>query len=323
MKIKTLAKVLVSAAIVVFLLLFAKLDRVSAAAATMDPYLLALAAFLVVPMLLVSFVKWQLLLRSSDIKIPFIESRRIYLIGIFFSLITPSKIGTLIKFYYLKKDHGTPSGLAFSLSLMDKMFDVVVVVIAGAAGILLFSGPGHALSEVPIIVGIAFVAVFLSLFLSRGAFMKVMTPLIARMGFAAKFLSVKKLDAKQAASDIYAPFGTLKRKPAHLLGVIFFLLLFWVFYGMQMILLAASLGTYISPLTAFLAVCTGTLIGLIPVTIGGIGTRDATLVYIMSIIGISMENGILISLLLFALTQVVMALLGGIAYAASGKKEKI
>src|SRR3989344_99172 len=58
--------------------------------------LVAVAALLVtVPVILFRVTRWQLILRASEVRLPFTEVFRISLIGLFFSVITPSKLGDL------------------------------------------------------------------------------------------------------------------------------------------------------------------------------------------------------------------------------------
>ncbi|MBN1896582.1 MAG: flippase-like domain-containing protein [Candidatus Aenigmarchaeota archaeon] len=322
MGIKHLGKLLFSVSIIALLLWLANPEKVAESTASADIILLLLAAAITIPMLVMSFVRWHFFLKASDVEMKLTESSKIYMIGMFFSLVTPSKLGSLVRFYYLKRDHNVASGSAFSLSMIDKLFDIAVIVAVSSTGALMFTGITVAVIPAPLIVGIAVTLVLGYILLSRRAFVSVLSFILSRVGFAAKLFNVKKIESEKTADNIYKPIGALRRKPRYLILVTVLSFAYWFTYGIQLSLLAASFGFSIEPQISFLVVCMGTLAGMLPLTAGGIGTRDAMIVYLLAILGLQYETGVVISILIFVITHLVISVSGGLVYIFHGTKKK-
>jgi len=318
---KTAAKIIFSSVLIAALIMLVRFDKAAEALSTINMQLFITATLLVVPLMFSAFARWKLLLMSNGVEVPFKPASLIYMIGMFFSFITPSKIGTLVKFYYLKKNYSIPSGVSFSLALMDKIFDLLIVATVTVTGLFVFSGlSSGALSYLPLLSAVVIIALFFVLFLSKSAFMKVMVPLMSRLKFAGRFFRMGSIDEKKAASDVYEPFSVLRKKHGYLAGVLFFSALYWVIFAAQLTLLMASFGLTIGIITALLIACTSSAVSFIPVSVGGIGTRDASLVYLLSLFGVVYEKAILVSILLFLITQFIMMIAGGLTYMLSGLK---
>jgi uncharacterized membrane protein YbhN (UPF0104 family) len=54
------------------------------------------------------------------------------------------------------------------------------------------------------------------------------------------------------------------------------------------------------------------VVTLIPATVGGLGVREAAVVYLMSALGVPSVDALTLSLLTFAITVVAIGMLGGI-----------
>ncbi len=61
---------------------------------------------------------------------------------------------------------------------------------------------------------------------------------------------------------------------------------------------------------------------MLPVTAGGIGTRDAMIVYLLSFLGLQYETGIVISILIFVISHLVISISGGLVYILYGSRRK-
>ena len=68
-----------------------------------DLFFLFIALVFVFIAMIIQTFKWFAIAVFQDIKVPFLEAFKINLIGNFYGLVTPSKIGTVIRAEYLKK----------------------------------------------------------------------------------------------------------------------------------------------------------------------------------------------------------------------------
>ena len=117
-----------------------------------------------------------------------------------------------------------------------------------------------------------------------------------------------KADWKQSFHSFYDNMPTLPELLAPLLLTI----LNWVLIYTQSFIVARSLSINISyPIFIFL-VSLGTIAGLLPITVSGLGTREAALVALFDKFGVVPQKIIAMSLIGLVLTSYAPALLGGL-----------
>ena len=76
----------------------------------------------------VSAIKFHRLLLKIGINIPFMDSLKIFLSGIFMGM-TPGATGVIIKSYFLKKNHGTPISSSFPILLVERWTEVLAILL--------------------------------------------------------------------------------------------------------------------------------------------------------------------------------------------------
>jgi len=318
MKTKTAIKLVFGVLVMLVLFLSIGLDKVASSIWSINIPLFLLAVLVIVPLAFTGSMKWWLILRSSGVPASIGFACRTFLIGGFFSFITPSKVGSLSKFYYVKKHYGTPSSTSFSLAFMDKVFDMFVVLAIASSGAYALSILSSIWLQAALVI-VLFMLIFLVLaFSSRRFFVAIATPVLSKLRFLGRALKIGDPNPAKIANQLYDPFSCLRNKPHYFIGIASASVLYWVIYGLQLTILVFALGASLGPMTGILMACIGTAVGLVPVTIDGIGTREATLVYLLSLSGISLEAGIAAAAVLFALTHVA-SLAGGVAYLADPK----
>src|SRR5690349_10940307 len=105
-----LLQICVSAALLYLLLRQVDLARLLAIWGGIDRPLLALALALQLGGVLISALKWWLLLRAAGYNAPYLWTVRIYMIGQFFSNFLPTQIGgDAVRVYYLTRRIGQPA----------------------------------------------------------------------------------------------------------------------------------------------------------------------------------------------------------------------
>ncbi len=253
-------------------------------------YFLA-AVILILPLLFLLTLKWKAVIDSSGIKISFWKISRFFAKGLFLGLITPSKAGEFYRAKYLSESSGKSLGLSFFTVFWIKLADLIAMVLIGGVGALsLFFWFGDSRFR---LLGILFllsvsIAVY---FLAR----KKMAKNIFKF-FASFLVPAFCRDSVDCfLDDFYGGFDKLDYKT---LGKIFVLEI--ATYAATVgacYLVALSLGISVPFWYLFLVNALIALIVTLPVSVFGLGTREAGYILFFSFLGISPESAVLFSLL--------------------------
>jgi hypothetical protein len=101
--------------------------------------LLCLMTFLV--MVYIKGIRWSYLLKMQGETYSVWNCFLIYMGSLFWGNVTPGRVGDFIKVFYLQEDLKMPMGKAMPSVLVDRVFDLYLLLILGGAGILLYPMP--------------------------------------------------------------------------------------------------------------------------------------------------------------------------------------
>lgn len=314
----TIIKIIVTAGLVLGLLIFSGLESVLEAVVTMDPLLLVLSLSLTPPTMLFRFVRWNYMLNASHVHVPFSEIARIYCIGFFFGTITPSKIGNLVKFHYLKKHYQVQRSTALSLSLMDRIFDIMIV-----AGIALV-GFVFLLAALPntLLLGTFIILLFVLMILmfTERIFKMAARFVVARLHLFKSVFKKGEFDTNAITDHLYQPVKEIKRL-RYLLPILFLSALIWFLVGWQTSLILDAMGSPVGITRALAFIAIGTLVGLLPITLSGLGIREGAFAFLLTTAGIPLNIGVVASLIAFLLGHLPPAVFGAAVYLLYRKKQ--
>ncbi|MBM3304013.1 MAG: flippase-like domain-containing protein [Candidatus Aenigmarchaeota archaeon] len=315
MKKISIIKITASTVILALLLYFIDVGKIVSTLAEADPLLILLALVITPVSMALRFIRWNSITNLSGIRISMKETARVYMIGFFFGTITPSKLGDLLKFRYLNRDHGVPNGMAFSLSVLDRIFDLIVIIAVGSAALSIVYGSSELLSVALVVItfGVLLYAVF-----SRRIFKRLSYFFLSNFSFMGRLLGMKgDIDKESIFESLYKPFQTLKRSPSRVVAQTAMSFVIWLTVGIQAFLIFLALGVSVEFFPAFAMLCFATLVSLLPFTISGLGTREASMVFLFALLGVAADKTISMSLLYFVIGQIIVAVAGGVVYAAS------
>lgn len=245
---------------------------------------------------LLGILKWRILINSQDLKIPFGILVRAYLKGLFLGVITPGKLGEFWKTKYLTKAVNISPGKAFYTVLMDRLMDVMIMVMVGTVGVINFLLLNRIEGGWLLISLILLLAVFIAYFLIKkektekflGFFLRFFVPasLKERMGsFLDEFFKgMNRLDFRLFLKLVICGFSYYS------ISVLFYYFL------------ALSLGIPIAFFQLFLIIALVWLVLIIPITILGIGTREASYIFFFAILNIKIPLAVAFSALILAVT---------------------
>jgi len=261
---------------------------------------LILAAALALPILLNKTWCWNYIKRKQGIKYNLKDSFLMYCSGIYVGTLTPGRMGEVIKALYLKKD-GYSMGRSLVSIALDRISDLVSLVAFILLSSLFFITVFQKqilILVLGIIIFILLFVIFLKIGLIKWFFKKMFYVFIPE-----KYRKSWKINFQDFIDD----FKIYKLKNY----IIIFLIsiLSWFFYYLQTYILSKAINIDVPFLYLAITVTTAGLITLIPVSVAGIGTRDAALILLLAPFSIFREQAILFSALIL-LMSLFAALVG-------------
>lgn len=266
-----------------------------------NPLLIIAAIAMLAPMYAVKGWKWKGLIKMEGTDYPLRRSISVYWIGIFVGVLTPGRLGDFIKVFYLKKEKSMPFSKSFTTVFMDRLSDVILLLVTALISMYSFSiffGQLRALLISSAIILALVILIFVRKDITKNVLWKFADCLVPKS---------RRGSVKKAFSQVYRSVVSLgARDVAFIAATTIF---YWTLFFVQMHVLALALGIDISFPYTVICVSISTVFTMIPVSISGIGTRDAVFVLIFSAIGLSSEAAIGFSLMIL-FTQLLTAFIG-------------
>lgn len=235
-----------------------------------DPLWMAVSLAMVVPLTLLT--AWRLQqLAPAQARLGFAEANRLILAASVLNVVLPSKLGDIAKAYFMRDRGGLAGPLALSLVVFEKTCDMLSLLVWCVFGLLAFPLEGWLFDALTISVagGLAAGVLLLASRGFAGAFFR----LAARI--AAGRLREKVVRLEGAWDEMHDHFWG---NPAQAARVAATSLVTWFFHLLQIWLFTWAVRADV-PFLANLALAPlAILAGLLPLTLAGVGTRDAAIV---------------------------------------------
>lgn len=257
-----------------------------------DVLLFAAACAMAVPLALAKGWRWVHIVRAQGIELPLRQAIGIYSAGMLAGAVTPGKVGDLLKAYFLV-ERGADMGTSVAATVLDRLVDVGLVGLLALCGVVLLPG-----TPASVLVGLVAAA---ALGLAATAVVVWCPGLLERL--------LGRWQGARWADRAIEEFGTFRRAfravgprwwPVVAVGTV----AGWVPYYAAAWLCARALGLALSPVHLVAAVSVAAMLAMVPVTVAGAGTRDATFVVLLGTQGVSADAAVGLSTLVLA-TMVV------------------
>jgi len=303
--------VLVGIALFAFILLNLNLSKLLAILSNANPLFFVFALILALLTGIFKGVKWKQVIRAHDSDFPMRKCIKVFFIGYFISIFTPARIGDFARAFYLQKN--TKSlGKALSTIFMDRLIDVGVLFAFACVAIIAFALLFNVV-VIPLNALFAVIVVFIiavMLFLRKNFVGKVVRPFF-------NMLAPQKHKEKLKLSfhDFYDSFSEALRKRKKLIAFAVAIALFdWLISISFAYMLILSLNLQVPVAFVFLLVPIASLLDLLPISISGIGTRDAAFIFLFGFYSIAAETAVAYSLLFLFAGYWFSALLGVVLF---------
>jgi len=245
---------------------------------------LLLAVLMTIPFFTIKISRWVFILKKVGINYSFFNAVKTYGAGLFAGQVTPGQMGELIRSVFMARQ-GYDLSLTIGTVILERLFDLLLLLILAVPGITIFLDKeiGFYLYG-SIILVLSFIVVYL----------------ICKKIKAIDFLLSKPFFNK-ILSKIKINFDYLKNiiTDKQSLGlVISMTILAFIINIIRFYLLAMALSIDIPIVHFIFGIAFVSIIGLLPISVAGIGTRDAAMVLFFSASGQSPEQAIAFSMLI-------------------------
>ena len=249
--------------IAIFFIIFTKIGFYSVVDVLLHAniFYLLIALLLLFAILLITAKRWQTILETMGYNFGYKECFNLIMAAFPLTSITPSKSGDVIKAYYLKDK--IPASKTVGSVITERMFDLFTLV--------LFSLIGMTFCEKYELAGVAFVILvcIIAMFL------------LTRAGFNFR-LPIKSSWNEKIQNLILSTKLLTKDNKKAFLFILSYSILIWFVSIVQTVMFFYALGINVPLLFTIANIPIAIFIGFIPVTLGGMGTRDAAIIILFS-----------------------------------------
>ena len=250
--------------------------------------LVGLSIALYVAFLVVKAARWRLVSGDMGMPLTWGQAWRIYAIGLAAGTFTPGQAGDALKAWYLQR-MGYGLGRALGSSILDRLFDVAALALLGLVGVAVYGGKFA--GQTPALIGLTLLCMGVAAFFAYNRTRRWAVNLVMRRLARAR-------DQGPGVGDQAVEWSL---RSTTLTYVALLTIASFVVSIFRVWLLAAGLGVWLGPLEVSGYVGLTTAAALVPVTVGGIGTRDVVSALALQQLGYAPEVGVALSALILLL----------------------
>lgn len=294
-------KAIISLSILVFILSSIDFLKLKSLFIELNFYYLAFSVIIIYFGILISSLKWQILLYKQDLDISLNKAVSAYYSGMFFNSFLPSIVGgDFIRAKIINADKNS-----LNKSLMSVVFERYLGVIA-----LSF------LALIGVIVGLKFNYPSNVVFMASLIFIAILIVSLIFFVFW-DYLTFKRNLSRwkigKILSKYYDSLLVYRKFSKDIFKAVLLSFLFQFLSILYIFVIAKSLGISVSIWYLFLIVPLVTLFLMLPISINGIGLRETAFIFFFSHVGLSATSAVAISFLSFSVL-VIISSVGGIVF---------
>lgn len=262
-----------------------------------------------IPTTTIMILRWKRIIYASDLKISFKNTLFSYLKGASLGAITPGKIGELYRAKYLKEETKTNIGIALSTVVMDRIFDIFSLLILGFISILILPLL-YALKSFPILFLLTVISAFcflLFLFMNEKMMRLILKPI-----FNIIIPQKHKEKIEFHFDEFYKGLRAIKVNTYVI--CIMYTLIIWFLNSFMLYLLSLSLELNVPLWFMVIALPITTLVNLIPISISGIGTSQASFIFLFALRNVPPESAVALSFLFMIFGNLFYVFPGAMLY---------
>lgn len=318
-----LLRIVISVALLAFL--FRQVDTKSlfGIIKNADILYLFIALFLFLVMYVLAIFRWNMLLKGADIKLPFKRVIISFSGGIFFNLFMPSTIGgdmvrSIDLATHTKKPHEVVATV-FLDRLSGYIGLSIIALFAVCFGWKFIEDKSTllALSAITLLLIVALLILF-----NKALYLKINNFLDSSSSSAPKTGRPFLTRIKDIIRNLHHEIHVFRNKKSIIVKNLLLSFIIQAISPVIFYITALSIGVKINIIYFFVFIPIIGAITLLPISIGGLGLRDATTIFFFAKAGVSKDLAFAMSLLNFVFI-LILAALGGIIYVFTLRHRRI
>ena len=258
--------------------------------------------------------RWQAILHAKGLNL---NTRRLfhyYLIGIFFTSFVPGGgvSGDVARLIYVDREVHDKA-LVLSTLVYERLIGVFTLLLIGLGATLMTRAYGQTdrmiyLSEGILAIAFIVIAALMSSFVSSR-----LAGLIRKVG-----RRIRAVRVAEAAARTLESVSVLRRDSGLLLRTSIISILIRFVWSLGCYVVSRAMGLPIDLLTLFAFISLVDLVRLMPISVGGLGVREWTVIALFATLGITKEQSLTFSVLAFAPIY-LNAIVGGLLYISTAR----
>ncbi|MDZ7859563.1 MAG: lysylphosphatidylglycerol synthase transmembrane domain-containing protein [Candidatus Krumholzibacteriota bacterium] len=289
----------------IYILIRVDLSAVLKSFTKIKPLEVGIILIILVTFTFIKGLRWKILLAGQGKSVSMLRSFSVYSAGLYLGVITPGRVGDFIKSLYLI-NRGFSFGKALFSSLVDRIFDLIFLVLIGYISFMFFPGIFKNQILVSTLILIFTIIAVLVFFWRRDILFRIaknFTSLILPSTLGSKM--------DQIISEVLDEFETLSL--SSIIGIILLTFGAWALHYLTFIVFANILSIEMSVSVLIVTVSAAIFTALIPVSISGLGTRELVLIFIFNRIGLTREAAVAFSFS-FIIVYIIQSTIGMICW---------
>jgi len=283
-KLNSLLKIAVTLAILFFLFWKVEFNAQSFSkilgSIRLEYFLLSLFGVLIV--LGIKSYRWRILIHNEGADYSAYKSFAAYMSSDAIGIITPGRIGEIARLYYVRQDTPISFYAAFKTIVSDRIFDFTMLGWFGLSGMFFYF---RTFGDFP------------GIYYAIGVFLLLVVGYFVVIKFLAIILKLERVSRIPVIRFIYESFLAVITKQAVSMWALTIVAYFMYFGFSWLIMVALHLTPSYIDVVFIMSIMS--LSTIIPLSVAGFGTREATLVLLFSYYGLASETAISFSLLHF------------------------
>jgi uncharacterized protein (TIRG00374 family) len=306
-----IVRLVIGVGLIAFLVTRQDLEEIAGHFKRADIWPIVLAGIMDFGMVALNSVRWRVLLAAKGIKVRQVRLLYYYLVGNFFSAALPTSVGgDFVRVVGVGGETGRRAEV-FGSVVVDRLLGFAVLLPLGLVSMPVVGGrltTWDVVIKVWVVAGAIFLCAYLMLLRPVARRLSVM------MGPVLNLLErFRARDRLERAYGAVVSYSTCRGAVYQGIALSILSRLFWI-YGCFLVARAFSLDIGFMPLLLIVPIVE--LARMIPISISGLGVREAAFVFMLSQFGVDESLGLAYSVVVYAVFTAV-ALVGGLVYGAA------
>lgn len=299
MKIRNLIPI-IGVILLIYIIIDIGLENIVHSLLLISPIYFFIALFLIIPRVLLAAYKWLIICRKQKMDFHLFYIIKIFLINVFYGFITPASIGGFISIYYIKKKANVKWEKSITNSLLDGSTELIAGLSLALIGSIILIE--HYPSIFPTILFVFLLNTILFIILLNKEKGELLFRVLIR-----RFIPEKlKTKVDESIEAFYEDIPRLK----DLIIPLILEYVVWIIMGAQVYIIALGFSINIPFYQFILIYMISFIAGIIPISIGGLGVREGTLVLLLLKFDVAPDVSFVISLIGYLLTNLIPGIIG-------------